>query len=175
MINKYYRKINLKILATLCVFIFQILLFSQPSSDMSQAKGLNYSKNSDRYITDDRGNILIHVNVWGHVKNPGHHLVYDGIDISTLLSVVGGPLPGANLKKVKLLREQKDKDGEIMFELNLKDFYESGDRSSFKKIYPNDTIIIEEKAWSSIYRQNNIINSILQILNIAILIIQNQP
>ena len=41
-------------------------------------------------MTDDKGNILMYINVWGNVKNPGRHLVYDGVDLATLFSVVGG-------------------------------------------------------------------------------------
>jgi len=33
--------------------------------------------------------------VWGQVGNAGHHMVYEGIDLATLISVVGGPQPGA--------------------------------------------------------------------------------
>ena len=39
--------------------------------------------------------------MFGRSNKPGHHLVYEGIDFATLLSIVGGPIKGANLKKVK--------------------------------------------------------------------------
>ena len=30
----------------------------------------------------------MNVNVWGHVKSPGSHLVYEGIDLVNLLSTI---------------------------------------------------------------------------------------
>ena len=55
------------------------------------------------FLLMNHGNIKMVVNIWGHVNNPGLHEVYDGIDLATLLSMVGGPKSGANLNKVKLL------------------------------------------------------------------------
>ena len=63
-----------------------------------------YNTSSERFFTNKNGTILMNVNVWGHVNLPGRHMVFDGIDIATLLSVVGGPKKGANLKKVKKWR-----------------------------------------------------------------------
>ena len=125
-----------------------------------------FSISSERFVTDQKGNILMHVNIWGHVKNPGSHLVYDGIDLATLLSSVGGPLAGAHLSKIRLIREQRDSDDKLVYEINIKEFYNKGDRSTFVKILPNDTIIIEEKLISKIFRRSNALTSILQIINI---------
>ena len=128
---------------------------------------------SERYFTDNEGNILMHVNIWGHVKNPGHHIVYDGIDLTNLISIVGGPLAGANLKKVRLLRQQPDKNGRVKYEINLEEFYNSGSRDDFVKILPNDTIIIPETTFSTVTKRTNIIPIILQLLSIYIQIDKN--
>ena len=128
----------------------------------------DYSKyiSSEKYITDQEGNILIQINVWGHVKNPGHHIVYDGIDLITLLAAVGGPLSGANLKQITLIREEKDDNGKIIYELDLNKFYKSGSRSELVEILPNDTIIIEQTLFSTIFMSSNALITILQILNL---------
>ena len=126
----------------------------------------DFQISSERYMTNANGNILMYVNVWGQVGSPGHKLVYDGIDKATLMSLVGGPSAGSDLKKVKLFRELPDDDGQIIYILNFNNFLKSGDRSDFIQIKPNDTIIIEEKLLSSIFRGNNTLNSILQLLNI---------
>ncbi|GAG84810.1 unnamed protein product, partial [marine sediment metagenome] len=52
------------------------------------------------------------VNVWGHVQKPGSYLVYDGIDIATVLSITGGPKQGANLKKLLVFRDELDSLGQ---------------------------------------------------------------
>ena len=59
----------------------------------------DYQLSSKKYFTDSDGTIMMKVNVWGHVNSPGGHMVYDGIDFASLLSIVGGPLNGADLKK----------------------------------------------------------------------------
>ena len=108
----------------------------------------------------------MHVNILGHVKSPGYHLVHEGIDIITVISVAGGYLPGANLKKVTLIRESTDEDNKIIHIFDLKEFYKSGDRENLIKILPNDIIVIEETMFSSIFRGSNTFVSILQLLNI---------
>ena len=63
-----------------------------------EQKGDNdFQVSSEKFFTDESGNIKMVVNVWGHVNSPGLHEVYDGIDLATLLSMVGGPKSGANL------------------------------------------------------------------------------
>ena len=43
--------------------------------------------------------------MWGHVKYPGTYLVYEDIDMATLLSMAGGPLDGAKLSKIKIMSQ----------------------------------------------------------------------
>ena len=57
----------------------------QSSEGMTQPDVERYRISSQRYLTDKEGNILMYVNVWGHLNSPGSHLVYYCIDISTLL------------------------------------------------------------------------------------------
>ena len=109
---------------------------------------------------------MMYVNVWGHVGNPGHHLVYDGIDLATLMSIVGGPQSGANMKKVKIYREVPDADGTLVYHLDLEKFISTGDRSEFIKIRPNDTIIVPQKFFSYLLVQANTINTILSFVNL---------
>ena len=54
------------------------------------------------YITGEDGVPRMSINVWGHVKYPGTYLVYDGIDVLTCLSMAGGPMTGAKLKRLLL-------------------------------------------------------------------------
>lgn len=122
--------------------------------------------NKQKFFTDSNGNILMYVNIWGHVKSPGRHIVYDGIDIPTLLSIVGGPESGANLKKIKLYRAIPDENGNIMYHLNLMEFYNDGVRDSFINIKPNDTIIIPQTKTSYIMSYSSTINTVLQVINL---------
>ena len=104
--------------------------------------------------------------VWGHVGSPGHHLVYEGIDLATLMSVVGGPKSGANMKKVRVYREIPEEDGTLVYHLDFKKFVSSGDRSEFIRIKPNDTIIIPEKISNYILTQVGTVNTFLSLFNL---------
>ena len=127
---------------------------------------LDYQISAQKYFTDTDGKIKMYVNVWGHVNRPGLHEVYDGIDLATLFSVVGGPKSGAKLKNIKLYRETPDLNGETVFEINFKNFADSGNRQDFVKIKPNDTIIIPQKFSNYLLSNAGTINTFLTMLNI---------
>ena len=96
------------------LFIILIMSAQLTAQHQSEEKIVYQPKSnvsSERFFTDERGTILMNVNVWGHVNRPGRHIVFDGIDIATLLSVVGGPKSGASLNKVKIFREVPDGNG----------------------------------------------------------------
>ena len=125
-----------------------------------------YNVSSERFFTNEHGNILMNVNVWGHVNIPGRQMVFDGIDMATLLSVVGGPRKGAKLNKVKIFREVPDDNGQMAYTINIAKFLKTGDRSEFIKIMPNDTFIIPQKTSSYAMSQVGALNTLLSILNI---------
>ena len=127
-----------------------------------------YQISSEKYITDSNGNIKMNVNVWGHVGQPGNHLVFEGIDIVTLLSIVGGPVGGARLDRIKLIREVPEENGKLVFTINFNEFIKSGDRSNFIKIKPNDTVIIPQKFSSFLMSTASGINTILSLITIYI-------
>ena len=126
----------------------------------------DYQVSSQNYLSDEDGNILMYVNIWGTVKNPGRQLVYEGIDLATLLSLVGGPMDGANMKKVRLYRETPDKNQTLRYVVDLKSFIDTGDRSEFIKIKPNDTILIPRTLTSSILQQVGTVNTLFSLLNL---------
>tara|TARA_B100001540_G_C15577755_1_gene538052 strand:- start:121 stop:606 length:486 start_codon:yes stop_codon:yes gene_type:complete len=139
---------------------------------LAQEIGVNnrneYQISSERYITDSNGNIRMNVNVWGHIGQPGNHLVFEGIDIVTLLSMVGGPMNGARLDRIKIIREVPEENGQLIYTLNFNEFINTGDRSNFIKIKPNDTIIIPQKISSLLISSASGINTILSLITIYI-------
>jgi len=153
-----------KIKYTLSLLMFG-LLFAQ-SNIAEELTFSDFQISSERYLTDDKGNIRMYVNIWGHVGNPGHHLVYEGIDLATLMSVVGGPKSGANMKKVRVYREIPEEDGTLVYYLDFEKFVSSGDRSEFIRIKPNDTIIIPEKISNYILTQVGTVNTFLSLFNL---------
>lgn len=125
------------------------LLYSSPSRgyqnyNQQQQVMPSYGMPQDTYFTDSMGNILMYVNVLGEVYKPGQHIVRQDSDISSVLSLVGGPKEDANLKKAKLLRYKPDEDGRQTYPVNLDNYFEEGDRSEFVELKPNDTLVIPE-------------------------------
>ena len=120
----------------------------------------------ETYVTGKDGIIRMNVNIIGHVKNPGSHLVYDGIDFLSLISTAGGYLDGANLKNIIIYHS--DGSNEV---INLNKFYNSNISSKdLVFIKPNDTVYIEQKKISKIMRSSNLPSIFLSILNIALTI-----
>ena len=87
---------------------------------------------------------FMYVNVWGEVGDPGQHIVREGADISSVISIVGGPSTEAELSKVRLIRHTPDEDGTNSYVIDLKKYAKVGDRSGFVELRPNDTIIVPE-------------------------------
>ena len=148
------------------------LLFAEEEGIKSEISN-DYTISSERYQTDSDGNIMMYVNIWGAVPVPGRKLVYDGIDMATLLSMVGGPRQGANMRRVQLFREVPDSNNKLSYEIDLTPFIISGDRSSFVKIKPNDTILIHRTTTSLIIEQVGTFNTILSLFNLYFIIRQS--
>ena len=151
------------------LLIVSSIIHGQLESQNSQIGSFEeYQLSSQKYISDGQGQIFMKVNIWGEVKSPGSHRVYDGIDFASLLSLVGGPSKAANLKNVRLYREEPDKKGNLVYTINLDKFIKYGDRSSFIKIYPNDTIIIQSKLYSQVLERISSINLFLSLFTITL-------
>jgi len=127
---------------------FSSSFYASPStrySNTEQASPLPaYGAQIDTYFTDSMGNILMYVNVVGEVYKPGQQIVRQDADLSTLLSLVGGPKDDANLEKVRLLRYKPDENGKQTYEIDLENYFETGDRSQFVELKPSDTLVIPE-------------------------------
>ena len=162
----------MRIYRYLILMILLGVISAQDKSDLAPTF-TDFQISSERYMTDDKGNIMMYVNIWGHVSSPGHVLVYEGIDMATLLSWVGGPMNGADLKNVKLFREVADKNGRIAYDLNFNNFIKNGDRSEFIEIKPNDTIIIPRTNFNYFLSHVGTINTLLGLLNLYITISRN--
>tara|TARA_Y100000994_G_scaffold238210_1_gene230536 strand:+ start:306 stop:758 length:453 start_codon:yes stop_codon:yes gene_type:complete len=114
------------------------------------------------YITGEDGIKRIYINIWGHVKYPGTYLVYEDIDITTLLSMAGGPLDGADLSNIKVMRKNNTSDN-----IDLENILSSNKDINFE-FSPYDTISV--KPTFSFYIRDNayILNVFLQLLTLGI-------
>ena len=79
--------------------------------------------------------ILMPVNVWGEVRNPGSHLIPWDSDLRDALSAAGGPTSTANLSKIKIILTGID------IEYDLSD-YLSGNGAPLPVMEPDATIYL---------------------------------
>ena len=150
------------------VLMLSTSLMAQFQGGENATREPQFNVSSERFFNGPDGTILMNVNIWGHVNAPGRHMVFDGIDLATLLSVVGGPKGGANLKNVRLFRETEDDKGELVYTINFEKFLKTGDRSEFVKVMPNDTYIIPQTTSNYLMEQTGTLNTILSIISIYI-------
>lgn len=147
--------------------LLTILFVNISQAQTTTGTTADYPRSGERYITDSAdGRIKMWVNVWGHVTRPGSYLVYDGIDLATLLSITGGPREGANLGRIKLYRELPDADGNMSLTINLQKFLKTGDREEFTRILPNDTFVVPQSTVNYVISNLNIVNTIINIYNL---------
>jgi hypothetical protein len=83
----------------------------------------------------DSSEILMPVNVWGEVRNPGMHMVPWNSDLRDALSAAGGPTSTANLSKIKIILNG------INMEYNLSD-YLSGHGTPLPGLEPDATVYL---------------------------------
>ena len=137
------------------------------SFSQSEPENINLrSSTGARYVSGENGIIRMYVNIWGHVASPGRILVDEGIDLATLLSLIGGPNKGANMKNIRVYHEYPDKNGNVVNVIDLTEFIETGDRSNFISIQPNDTFIIKQTVWSYIIVEIGTVNTVMNLFNI---------
>ncbi len=153
---------------TLSIKFFIILfainfLFSQQFTKSNHIGKLQ-SLGAEEYYTDDAGNVFIYINIMGHVKSPGTYLVSEGSDFMTILAQSGGPLPGAKLNNTIVYHKKSG-----MEVINLEDYLNTGEVLDVK-MYPNDTIYIEQTWGSYLFSNSSLINSMLQVMNIYLTI-----
>ncbi len=154
-----------KAVVVLLIVVFLTPAFSQNQYQKPLVYGeQTYPQSGERYITDEHGVIRMWVNVLGWVNKPGSILVYDGIDIVTILAKVGGYQRGANLKKIRVFREQPDDNGQIVYVINLNKYLKTGNREDFIKILPNDTIIVPQTFPSYVLSYSGTVSTIINIL-----------
>ncbi len=122
------------------------------------------SKDS-KYITDENGILRMYIEVWGQINRPGTHLVYEGIDLISFFSVCGGPTQGANLSRVKILRQNDDSPDLTVQTVNLKKILKTGENNNIL-LEPNDVILVDEKFSYRFFNNLNILNTSLHILTL---------
>jgi len=133
----------------------------------SLALGFEKISNSDvdisntTYFTGNDGVIKFNVNIWGSVRNPGRVVLSNGDNILSAISLAGGILEGANLKKIKIYRSSNL--NRKYFEVNLHEILLGTNTDNFFLMEPNDVIVIEESLSSKFFKNISYYNALLNL------------
>ena len=147
------------IVIVILIIVSSNLISAQNSYNPNKMGGAIQLTGED-YMTGEDGVPRMTINIWGKVKYPGAYLVYDQIDLLTCLSLAGGPIDGANLKKVLIT----SRDGSSM-SINLNEILNNESNQEFF-LKPHDTVFINETLANKILNRSNFINTFLQLTNL---------
>lgn len=102
------------------------------------------------YYIGKPGELTMHVNLWGFVKNPGRYEVPSSTDLVQLVSYAGGPMQGADLADVRVTRFIKRETAieRSEYSVDLQDLYKVDPSKLI--LYPGDTIFIDHTSWLTI-------------------------
>jgi hypothetical protein len=148
------------------ILLTAVIVFSQNLQVPQRFAQQTYPRSGEKFITDQFGVIRMYVNIWGHVNQPGSHLVYDGIDLASFLSMTGGPKQGANMKEIHIYRAEPDKNGQLVYVVDMEKFLNSGKRDTFIPLKPNDTIIVKQSVPSWVLSHIGLATTTLSIINL---------
>ncbi|MEW6653785.1 MAG: SLBB domain-containing protein [Bacteroidota bacterium] len=120
----------------LIVILFTSMSFAQ-SKDYDLGSNLSLLRSSQQtgfFDLSDPETINIYVSVWGWVRYPGKYKIPINTDVSDLLSYAGGPLEGADLEDIRIVRVDEDST-QRMIKFSFNDvMYETKLQNRFRKV-----------------------------------------
>lgn len=95
-----------------------------------------------QYYLGDDDELLVPVNIWGFVRQPGQYMVPNNTDLITLLSFAGGPTESAKISKIQIVRSDP-KLGNMIIPIDVKKYLETADPRLVPVLRPGDTVIVK--------------------------------
>lgn len=127
------------------MLILHLVLFELTGMCLAQSEAdssyRGYEAASQYYL--ERGTeskMMMKVNVWGAVAQPGSQYVPDGTDLVSVLSAAGGPIEGAKLSEIRLVRNFNGEKYNRVIDVNR--CLKKGALTQMPEIKPGDTIIV---------------------------------
>jgi hypothetical protein len=117
---------------------------------------------ASQYYIGATNELLIRVNIWGQVRQPGQYFIPSTTDLISLISVAGGPQSGSRLDNVRIVRNRENGSEIIM--VNIKKFLKTGDKRLIPNLEPEDTIILTGSTWKLV---GDVIGAVSQLSIVA--------
>ena len=118
-----------------------LLLFSSLYAQISSVPF--QEKRAAQYFLGGEDQVLMAVNVWGFVRQPGQYMVPYDTDLVSLLSFAGGPMEDAKITSIRVVRAStlEDEEGQVI-QVDVKDYLQNGRSDLIPVLRPGDTIVV---------------------------------
>lgn len=143
---------NRKILPLFYVLSF-VFFFLFPDSLAWAQERIQYPTRSQasQYYLGTADEIVVPINIWGFVKNPGQYMVPNNTDLISLLSYAGGPVEGAKVSKIRIVRSDQQIKNKVLT-INVRKYLETGDTRLIPLLKPGDTVVVKGTTFHWIQR-----------------------
>lgn len=142
---------NVKLL-TILFFVLLLTTLCSETAWSQQSESGTFLNRASQYYLGNKDEILMNVNIWGFVSKPGQYLVPRHTNLIALMSFAGGPIEGADLKTVRIIRQidqlamanglNGNSDGSLIVSVNVKQYLETGKADLIPLLQAGDTILI---------------------------------
>jgi len=125
-----------------------------------------------RYIVGKEEQMLLPVNVLGLVLHPGQYLVPFRTDLISVIAYAGGFRENAKINEIKIVRSVVESNSGIarVIKVDLKRYFEQGDKTQIPQIMPDDTIIVAGTARQTFNSFMNFVRDVLVFAQIIFII-----
>ena len=147
------------------IVLLLMVMMTFPPGLMAQYLGTPTSSQLSRaaqYYIGDEGELLIKVNIWGRVRQPGQYFVPSNTDLITLISVAGGPAEKSRLDNVRIVRNTES--GSEIIIVDIKKYLKTADQRLIPLLEPEDTVVMSGSIW---YVISNVVTVVAQLAVVA--------
>lgn len=131
-----------------------------------------------RYFLGKDEQLLLPVNILGLVKKPGQYMVPFRTDLITLIAYAGGFTEDAKISEIKIISntegEKSNADGKKpakVFTVDIKKYFETGDRRHVPQLQPDDTIVVKGSAARTVNKIFGYLQNLAIVAQIAFYIV----
>ena len=126
-----------------------------------------------RYVVGTEEQMLLPVNVLGLVRKPGQYLVPFRTDLISVIAYAGGFRENAKINEIKIVRSavvESNSSIARVIKVDLKRYFEQGDKTQIPQIMPDDTIIVAGTARQTLNAFMGFVRDVLVVAQLIFII-----
>ncbi len=149
------------------------LIFAMTLVSVMRLWGQEQQYQPSRYIVGKEEQMLLPVNVLGLVQRPGQYLVPFRTDLISVIAYAGGFRENAKINEIKIVRSavvESNSGIARVIQVDLKRYFEQGDKTQIPQIMPDDTIIVTGTARQTLNAFMGFVRDILVVAQLIFII-----